>query len=208
MKKFLKTTNNKYLKLSLYLILFFVLIRFIFLPTLKWVLDRTIIRTKQPTSIVNSQPSPTTNWKTYNGEVYGFKYPSSWSVLGNETNLQIYDRYESDPTSLDFVASFYFSDSLRGVTLEDLVGKQREIADKVFEEKLSNIILGGKQAIKSKVLVSTGSQTNVVPGVVVKIQVGEKILYLGSYYDSESKITPPELDTIFDQILSTFKFTN
>ncbi|MDO8609815.1 MAG: hypothetical protein Q7R95_04655, partial [bacterium] len=173
-----------------------------------------IAQIPSPTSKTESSTATPTDemvgWKTYKGKIYEFKYPFNWSVFGEENNLMIYDKQINTPSGPDFVMTTYISDAdlLKGVKITDPINTKVETADKVFEEVTENIKLGNqKTAVKAKIEVMPGSQTNVVSGMVVKSMLNNQLFSIRLFYQSTS-LTSVKLTNIFYQILSTFKFVD
>lgn len=146
----------------------------------------------------------TANWKTYANTKYSyqFKYPTNWSVGGNEEAVLLWNKPESGE-GLDYHITMYPVSSIKNsVNITDPVGTQMEVGDKIFEEKISDIVVDGHPAAKFKVDVLPGSQTDAIPAILVKVKSNSGFIYL-------KLISFDAVDTqVFDQILSTFQFTN
>lgn len=144
----------------------------------------------------------TTNWKTYTSVDNSFtlKFPSDWQVQPNQTfgSRSVTEfRFENNP--LLEVA---------------LIGNYNQITGKPYknlEEYLSlrqrlskDILLYGQQA---KHIVDAGDPGHVIPYEEVVTFSSDKKSVISLYFNPDFYPGANE-DKVFDQIFSTFKFTN
>lgn len=142
----------------------------------------------------------TTNWKTYSNAKYSFslKYPNSWgkmecsgTALPADT-LIIGPEFANNPsvlcnTDITPTTSFYLRDKREALPQNFVISSQE------------NTQIGGKNAVKYII-----TQTQPAPGPNKYI---EYIIPLGSKF-LVGTINNLNYQSAFDQILTTFKFTN
>lgn len=141
------------------------------------------------------------NWKIYTNNKYhfNFKYPQNWSYSGFEESVCLYNTPTNDAGPGYVVCiSHMLPDS--GVKIEDQVGTKKEIADKVFEEKVADLNIDNKPAAKFIMTVLPGSQTEARPGILVKVKNGSDLFDINFYFQDHVS------EKTFNEILSTFKF--
>lgn len=182
------------------------------------------------TIITSLSPTPTVNWKTYTDINYhfSFKYPPNWIVDGNKieekdknifaqkgVSMEVYEN-AGNLTALEFLDTLYYKDW-------DLVDGQKILKDAYMKQYRENINKnlttrngkviyvsegGDRPYIKSitvngkpATLIEELVQPRGTDGIGAWIPIGENGLLLRGYpVENEQEV--------FDQILSTFKFTN
>lgn len=169
----------------------------------------------QPKSIPSPQPTiqaslisdETAGWKTYQNKMYSFRYPSSWSLFDEPSEQILYDQPNlKGPQGPDYRINFFLyerrPDDLKIV---EPLGTKTERGDKIFYEKIEDIKLDGKIAAKYKIEVLPGSQTDAIPGITIYSDIDSQRLSINLLTSKPDDI--PTNIKIFNQILSTFKFT-
>jgi hypothetical protein len=148
---------------------------------------------------IASTTDVTKDWKTYTNTQYGlsFKYPQNWGASAVEITGD--NIYLSDP-SMDEATSNSFSDVLmtihRAANPKEL-NIQKWYEESVFKTEVQIIgqpTIGGMPALKT-------SQTGMNETIVMYVGKGNSVF---SIQLNQGK----EYADIFDQILSTFKFTS
>lgn len=197
---------------KLFLIIIFILL--VTIPSGIYFLSAKNITQPKQTAIVPTTPQksptptlsvdPTANWKTYTGNKYSFKYPPEWFLVTSEEYQTLYDKSPS-VAGPAYTVAFNITTTQRGIIISDPVGSRKEVADKVFEEKVGNIQINGVNGARIKTEVLEGSQTDASPAIGIKVPLKEEILYIYlRCVDKECNA----YKALFDQILSTFKFTD
>lgn len=162
-------------------------------------LENTFDQILSTFKFLDEQTSGPSDWKTYNNNTYQFKFrfPSNLSIGGNDEGTLLY-KYGQD--GQNYYIAITHLDKLN-VELDDPIGIKKETGDKIFEEKIADLVLDGKHASKFKTEVLPGSQTDAASGyfVGIKTNKGFLLITINSLTEEDNKI--------FDQILSTFKFT-
>ncbi len=168
----------------------------------------TTTPTPTPNLINESSPSAIANWKTWINNTYGyeFQYPNNWFINPNNGSEILSDASLDGYNYPDYVISFSidvpFPDR---VDITASVGTKKEVGDKVFETKIADLNVGGHRAARFQTIVLPGSATDAHNKKEIKVVLGSKYLYIEHWIDPPRKNTV-EINKIFDQILSTFKF--
>lgn len=170
---------------------------------------QTVIPTTQPSTI-----DETANWKTYTNSKYGYtlKYPSNWSLVEQLSGsyIDIYDQPNITQPQLhdgSWVKISISNDERQGrIQPSDSIGTKKEIANKVFEEKIADITLDKYSAFKTVSDILSGSQTDARPttNIVAKIDSNTFVI---SFSNPDKNQYEKDLN-IFNEIISTFKFNN
>jgi len=143
-----------------------------------------------------STSDQTVNWKTYtnNENNYSFKYPQTWQLEQEGTTIRIFDPKSKYSESFSFITYSPVSPKkLSLLSIEDFVKQQQ---DNIPYLQFTPITIGGIE----------GKRTTDIPGADVYDTVFVKrgsTIYKIELSNEGASITK---DT-FDQILSTFKFT-
>lgn len=146
------------------------------------------------TPSVSFTPDPTANWKTYTTNVFSIKYPSTWSDPAiNKMSTKV--NYEFLPANLNITVGFnYDQDLQRAKTFEDESKSAGNFAIGKRE------VMAGDSINATSYIYSIGASTK-EENVLLKGK-GDNIIWLRMPF-------PPGTDvSVFDQILSTFKFTD
>ena len=212
-----KNNNFLVILLSSLLIISVSISGFFAYQTQKLVKELTVLKTEEKivavatteptvepvaTNSVSATPDPTVNWKTYTWNGVSFKYPNTWFTSGSEQAPLFYiDKNTVDNPNYKMTI-FNLVESSYKVMINDPVGTKKEVGDKIFEEKISDIVIDGQMAAKIKIDVLSGSATDARPAIVMRLIHNTKIFNL----EIISPTIPESI--IFDQILSTFKFTD
>ena len=159
----------------------------------------TPVQTTQPSPATDASPAPTgagetANWKTYSDLInpYTVKYPPDWAYASTTDSVKFF------PPGADLVSG----KSLEGVDFIHIVPlKMLEFNAKVTEDTKVNV--AGQ-------LVSKVTGIEIISDTGTLIHVGP-IEYKGSNYlivftSGSHKANQKNID-VFDQMLSTFKFT-
>lgn len=175
-----------------------------------------------PTPVVNSQtpqaitvPSPaeTANWKTYSGKFYSFKYPSNW---------------QTRPSGFDGVFAFGPADNQN---VHFVVDENTHINAAEIPDNLANQALGNNESVLAKKTTKVDDHYTVIqegqsePGIRIEAYIGD-VKSVSNFVAQDGgprttngtmsiymEIKDNNKDTlilnrqIFNQILSTFKFT-
>lgn len=154
-----------------------------------------------PTQIVTPTVDPTANWKMYTNKELSFKYPSDWE----EQKTQVFGSKSETEFRFDNTTTFTFS----------LIGNYNQITGAPYtslEEYLdvrskfsSNTTVAGQ--IAKKIINSGGGLAIAYKEVVFFTPKKDNIVsmyFSGPYYTEDDN----KAENIFNQILSTSKFTN
>ena len=145
-------------------------------------------------------PDPTANWKTYSNDAYkySFKYPSSWKI--NTTSPQTtYLEAGSVDEPQTFARVSISETGENNKSVEELARSWRSGA-------VEKIQVGGEEAAKVLQNPNPEGEPLVQGGYTISVFVKNK-----SNINLLIQLETANLNTyqaIFDQILSTFKFTN
>lgn len=156
----------------------------------------------------NPQNDRTSAWETYTNTQYGytFKYPNNLF----ERNGAVYTKLPGPDlrpdTNMLFNTYVYRKSDYQGPSINEPVGTKKEVADKTFGTITQKLTLNNHAAIKMREDVLPGSQTERVPGTVVLVDLGES--FLSIWISQTSEVELAKYQTTFDQVISTFKFTN
>lgn len=218
-----RKSNFPVILLSTLLILSVAISGFFALQTQKLVKELTLLRTEvtpvatvepttEPTTTASSMTvDPTSNWQTYTNQKYGFsfKYPLDWIVTTSPTTGEEYNiivdkkSNKSEQGFVPFQISINMTQDQGGQVILTNLSEAKTYFLKNFDPssvKTNNISLDGKQGI-----VLTGLMIGPGPGegqfisyTLIELNNRVLVMQLGnkSYQGS------------FDQILSTFKFSN
>ncbi|MFA5047725.1 MAG: hypothetical protein WC516_01645 [Patescibacteria group bacterium] len=168
----------------------------------------------QPTVNVNqntNQPANLiTDWQTYQNEKYGFemRYPKDWKIGENPTNVSLQDtNHKIGNTNIGGVIFFRFDTPLDEALKE--YGFKKEDG-KYFTEVSSGSWVNAQEKNINGIQVIVGkSIMHVRDGNKTIEKEGKKFFFIGknSYYAIFQTPFYEDNTNIFDQILSTFKFT-
>jgi len=164
--------------------------------------------TPSTTPVVDSVSDPTANWKTNvnTKSGYSFKYPDNWFIDTNNGSELLSDVAFRGWGYPDYIVSFSVdTPSQLKVSVDDPIGTKKQLGDKVFETKIADLTVSGHKAAMFQEDVLPESATDAHNGVTVKVVMGDKYLYV-EHWENLARKSTAEVNTIFDQILSTFKF--
>lgn len=175
------------------------------------------VSTPSPVAQVTTQPSPTlsdetANWKTYENKQgsikYAFRYPPNW-ISGGEGELQNPIFYSPNKSLWFTVIMISNGFSIKQIAEEESPPEYQLISRK-------DVTLSGYNAIIQEV--KTAPQLSTVVVYVSNLKINEQSASskkegsLGSIHLNLQDLSNPEEVTQvkreFDQILSTFKFTD
>jgi hypothetical protein len=164
---------------------------------------RSLQRVYHPSEIENIAKDKTANWKTYRNNDYGFevKYPSEWIIMKDSTESIIFaDKKETETQKekqageIRCSAGIWLYNNEKGLSLRDwAVGKWGE-PEKREAGKISEVKINDLEGIKYEFM-NMGTETNVL------FSKDSKVIDIQTTFDGCDN-----LNTIFTQILSTFKF--
>ena len=140
---------------------------------------------------IETEKIDTSNWQTYRNEEFGFevKYPEEWKT---EEGLPQKNMYFNPPTSGDYAGnfiSFYIALNIDNISLEDYI--KGHVSSKGVT---SNVQIAGIQGVR-RVFYDDWSDTH---SAIVLFIKDSKIFIFNATKEA----------SIFDQIISSFKFTN
>lgn len=198
-----KQSNFLVILLSILLIISVAISGFFAFQTQKLVKELTLLRTEstpvattEPTTELvatnSASPDPTANWKTYKSSKYNYTLdlPSDWTI-GQELLGGAISKLDSNSK----VSSIKFNNSLSNIQVFYEGDFDHGFEPWQFESK-KRIKLGGKIAEQ----------------ITLKLEGNTKKWYIVTVSSIESFRIEANIDQIdeseFDQILSTFKFTN
>ncbi len=142
----------------------------------------------QPTSSAPSPtPDPTSDWKTYTTDNFSFQYPADYVIQERVRGFFVMNLANVTPAPLQGI----FVDTRHNDTYENMVKTQENgLINPIVRDIANGIIMSGK----------------IGPGFGEGMSVRTAIL---KYKQSAITISPDQTisDDFFDQILSTFKFT-
>lgn len=152
-----------------------------------------------------SESVPNANWRIFANNVYSFKYPKEWFLVDNDTDQILYKSEEAAKLGYqDFVLTVSSSGkSLSKTSFSDAVGTRKEIGDKIFSEKIADLIVDGRKAVRYKAEVLPGSQTDAVPREWILIDNNDKLVNLNIKIFKDPVYKSEE---ILDQVYNSFKF--
>ncbi|MBI2268027.1 MAG: hypothetical protein HYU80_01105 [Candidatus Blackburnbacteria bacterium] len=153
-----------------------------------------------------STPSSTTdetvNWKVYMDQRYGFsfKYPSDWDTTNLGTSLVVAPQSVVD--GIKKIAGGFGGG--KGLVSSLYVNKQRVPTKSDGFQKVSStqIVVGGKNATLHTITVTQASPLG---------ESGERVIQVEIPFEKgfvEYELLDTRYRSIYDQILSTFKFAN
>lgn len=150
----------------------------------------------------------TANWKTYRNAEYGFevKYPVDWTMHFENTVINS----PEEKTGYIFISGLKNPSNLSLMTF--LKEKDKEFAAEAAKDTPELGYPGFLNFDTAKQINIDGSVAYKFVGLNFEIsdlaiRAGSKVLVFRNFIIPENKITSVEADKIFDQILSTFKFT-
>jgi hypothetical protein len=154
-------------------------------------------------------PDPTANWKTYQGQYFSFKYPQDWSLDSSNKNsikltMVVNDKDSlGNPIKLQSNISVNFLSVPQNTTLNDWL-KTRYFRN---DQPLFNLAL---KSVKKTILSVSDALRIEMPGAAGYDDEGVVTIHNG--YGLDISIIGDSLFgtnmKIFNQILSTFKFTD
>jgi len=173
--------------------------------------SQSISPTPKTVSSISIPPDETAGWKTYTSSKanYSFKYPDSWPIVKLSTNVNCETCIEIVPFALS-----YDSQSAEFELAVILVFKDTRI--KTIDD-YKNVIIKGDSSIINEQNAIIGSENAVsykLSGGIPPLPIIEYVVVKNDFYYAirfvDSKETNKNLvenQKIFDQVLSTFKFT-
>lgn len=168
------------------------------------------------TQQVAAQPTPTTdptaNWKTYTNTGYGlsFKYPPDWEVKDPkkttdfETGIGLIPKNKDNALGTPlYIIKYDNPNKLDLKSWRNEYNSKNILSHSFFPEQLEKTLIAGKQTYLTE---KGDCEPNYC--YLAIILVDDKIFM---FYDDSTGYSQEEIKinrTIFNQILSTFKFTN
>lgn len=157
-----------------------------------------------PTNVLTPTPNPTSDWKTYTGSDYSFKYPGDWSTTGlNDHALMIApnNRVEEVKTLLDRGNGFG-GGSFLTVTINEIDGLDGTIwmPDEFTEVTNSSTVLDGLPADRYDVKILQSSPLGNPGDRLVRVSVFHNKRFL------VIDLLDDDYQQTFEQLLSTFNF--
>lgn len=158
-------------------------------------------------SPVQTDTGETANWKTYKNQHYSFRYPKNWTIVASDSDQRLFPPGE-DIEGIGYRIWMLTLDKSRGVDISAPVGTKKEIAHRVFERKVEDIIIDDIKSIKVENDVLPDSGTDGLNRSGVKIPLKDKVvnLWLMCGDSEEGDQFCEQYRVVFDQILSTLKF--
>ncbi|MDP4011981.1 MAG: hypothetical protein Q8R00_00025, partial [Candidatus Nanoarchaeia archaeon] len=157
------------------------------IPTLEVTMEPTI----EPVATDSSEVDPTANWKTYTDPNFSFKYPIEWSAPKEQSKT-----INIDDKLIITKGPFYDLVLKRNLSFDEYV--IRGYGDETFRYDYDKIIgFVGKRGLEKPI---TGNSDLIILAKDNNSTQITSILYKYKPQDEDGKL--------FDQILSTFKFTN
>jgi len=153
--------------------------------------------------IENIAKNETTDWKTYRNEEYRceVKYPSEWVIIKESTESTIFAdkkeveaQKEKQAGEIRCSAGIWFYNNDKGLSLYDWAIDKWGDPEKREAGKISEVKINDLEGIKYEFM-SMGTETNVL------FSKDNKIIDLQATFDGCDN-----LHTIFNQMLSTFRF--
>lgn len=215
-----KTSNFLIILLSILLIISTASAGFFAYQTQKLVKELQGIRSEEKVAIATSEPTtepvatdssevdPTANWKVYSGDKFSFKYPNDWNFYQPQVEGNVFRLFVAPKDTIEDIAEMFGRGGGfgGGKFLTLTISEVDEIPTYKSDEyqkytsslyKLDNINTTRYfvDALQDMPGLSAGDKTE-----TIVFQKDSKN-YLISLVDYQYK-------KIFDQILSTFKFTN
>lgn len=148
--------------------------------------------------IPTSTPDPTANWKTYKNEKYGFevKYPNNYAISTQSGSFVAPNIISFKPPA---EIMFTVDDNPRNLSLSEWVKSDIVIHD--LSIKWQSIIVGSVESLKSPI------SGNMDGGVGYSALIPQKNKVYSLLFSTKAPGAEAELK-VFDQMLSTFKFTD
>lgn len=186
-------------------------------PSLSAVVPSNSRGTKVESPPVSTPSAIPADWKTYTNKAYGFevKYPPTWFIKqseGNQIELSNFDQnlsYVGETNNGIFTVSINDND-LKGLTAKEWLDKETESCKPGCAPTPPKLIkefnISGLQGIETNYPLPGPFGNN---GINYFIVNNNKLFSLRmgyGFFDTEEDES--KIKTIFNQILSTFKFTN
>lgn len=159
-----------------------------------------------PTPLVFSEPTtdPTVDWKTYSNKLFTFKYPSSWDthMIGENANSTIMVAPKEKVDTVKQISGGFGGGTFLTLTISTKIEPPKWTSDEYWIVTSQEIIIDG--------LVGTKYDIDVIqdlPGLAK----GDKTISIVIKKDTtyiQIDLLDKSYKTEFNQILSTFKFTN
>lgn len=159
-------------------------------------------------STLTPAPDPTANWKTYISKSYNFSidYPSAWKMLENENGV-VFDAPGKYGSTVEPLVYYVYAKELENpekLSFEAIATKNlpQDLKDAfVYEKKsLSNLVLYETESLPS--------QSGCRFSFVTKNNLSYIEVSLCPFDAKEPFTKQEEYLSIYNQMLSTFKFTN
>ena len=178
--------------------------------------EKPIVNPNTNNPITISPTDPTSNWKTYNGALVSYKYPTGLFIRENNQNTQsFYTSSTVAETSENCIKNNLgtMSNPCPYPTLEITISKLNNInqiptntTDASLPIYLTYVNSEGLSIVKNKEAIGGMGLSNVLEGFVVKDNITYKI-NLQTDPAEGTRVNINDWETL-NRILSTFKFTN
>lgn len=134
-----------------------------------------------------------------------YDFPVGWTKVEEDLDQRLFPPGVSTD-GIGWKIWIKASESTRGIKVSDPIGTKVLIANKVFERKTGDIVIDNVKAATIKNDVLSDSGTDGLARTGVKIPFEGKVLYI--WLMCEEKNSCQNYKHVFDQILTSFKFTN
>jgi hypothetical protein len=146
-------------------------------------------------------PDPTAEWKIYEGEVFSFKYPDDWTLTKTEVSTVIYPPGVNPKELIGSTTKTLFIEAYaKEVNPEECKGPC-PIIENVTSENINGI---DAKRLEGNVPGTIGGNTP--HKYITYVIYNDGVYYVLSLSGVDLNEIPQEYQTIFDQILFTFKF--
>ncbi len=161
-----------------------------------------------PQQTTQTSVDETANWKTYKGDNFSFQYPTDWNIKSDNNVIFLekehyFDNWEGTSQTLKSTIKISHKAVTSELSLDDWLKQLYQRGD----DNLFALVT--KYAEKTK-LDGKDALHVTIPGSAGMVDEGTIAIYKGNGYDIsiQGQVAFPNIREVYNQILSTFKFTD